>query len=172
MIDHQTLLRPRTRMRPLGYMAALLLALVASTIGYEGYVANREAAAVTRNNEQLRSRLFASRQEPSPQDQELRKQWAALQQERAYPWAKVFRAVEHVSDPDIELLEFRPDRRAGSLILKGEGRTSDSVMRFLERLQDDPTFSRVYLAHTASMERGRLLTREFELHLNLYEMRH
>lgn len=66
--------------------------------------------------------------------------------------------MEHVSDPEIELIEFRPDRRAGTLVLKGEGRSEESVMRYLERSQEEPTFSRVYLAHTASVERGRLQT--------------
>jgi len=172
MIDHAAMLRPRARFRPLGYAIAVVVALGGGTLGYAAYMAHQEAAAITRSNAQLRTRQAAASQEPSPKDLELRRQWTVLQQERAYPWAKVFRAVEHVADPEIELLEFRPDRRAGSLILKGEGRTSESVMRFLERLQDDPTFSRVYLVHTASVERGRLITREFELHLDLIEVRH
>lgn len=167
MIDHAALLRPRARLRSIGYVVALAIASGALVIGYAAYKTHQEAAALARSNAQLRARQAASRQELSPRDLELQRQWTVLLQERAYPWAKVFRAVEHVADPEIELLDFRPDRRAGTLVLKGEGRTAESVMRFLERLQEDPTFSRVYLVHTASVERGRLLTRDFEIRLDL-----
>jgi len=167
MIDHAAMLRPRARRGALGYLAALVIALGASVVGYAAFTNHQKAVVLARGNEQLRVRQAAARMLPSQQDLEHQRQWGVLRQERAYPWAKVFRAVEHVSDPEIELLEFRPDRRAGTLVLKGEGRSTASVMRYLERLQDDPTFSRVYLAHTANVERGRLLTRSFELRLNL-----
>lgn len=167
MSYHVALLRPRARFRVLGYLLAAGLMLGALILGYAGYVAHQQTAEIVRANELLRAQQAAAHIEPTPQDLERRRQWSALLHERTYPWAKVFRAVEHVSDPEIELLEFRPDRRAGSLVLKGEGRTSESVTRYLERLQEDPTFSRVYLAHTASAERGRLLTRSFELRLLL-----
>lgn len=167
MIDHAAMLRPRVPRRVLGYLAAFLVVLAAVVVARLAYMTHQEAAMLAHSNEGLRTRQSAARVEPSPKDLELRRQWAVLMHERAYPWAKVFRAVEHVADPDIELLEFRPDRRAGTLVLKGEGRTAESVMRYLERLQDDPTFSRVYLAHTASVDRGRLVTRSFELRLNL-----
>jgi Tfp pilus assembly protein PilN len=167
MIDYAAMLRPRTPCRILGYMAAVSIALAALVIGRMAYMAHQEAAALARSNEDLRVRQAAARAEPSPRDLELQRQWTVLLQERAYPWAKVFRAVENVAGPEIELLEFRPDRRAGTLVLKGEGRTSESVMRYLERLQEDPTFSRVYLVHTASVERGRFVTRSFELRSNL-----
>ncbi len=167
MIDHAALLRPRPQFRVPLYLAALSIALVALLVGRTALHTHQEAATLNRSNEALRAKQAAARAEPSPKDLELQRQWAVLQQERAYPWAKVFRAVEHVADPEIELLEFRPDRRAGTLVLKGEGRSAESVMRYLEHLQEDPTFSRVYLAHTASIERGRLVTRAFELRLNL-----
>lgn len=167
MIDHAAMLRPRARLRPLGYLAALAIALGAVVVGHRAYLAQQEAAALGRSNEQLRKRQAAANAQPSPQDVEVQRQWKVLKQERAFPWARVFRAVEHVADPDIELLEFRPDRRQGTLVLKGEGRSAESMMRYLERLQEDPGFSRVYLAHTATVERGRLLTRAFELRLTL-----
>lgn len=167
MIDHAAMLRPRAKRRALGYVAALLIALAATAVAYAAFTARQEAAALARNNAQARARQAAEGQEPSLQDKEFQRQWATLALERAFPWDRVFRAVEHVSDPEIELLEFRPDRRAGTLVLKGEGRTAESVMRYLERLQDDSTFSRVYLAHTANVDRGRLVTRAFELRLNL-----
>ena len=167
MIDHTALLRPRPQFRALVYLAALGIAIAALMVGRTALLTHQEAVTLSRSNEELRAKQAAARAEPSPKELELQRQWAVLQQERAYPWAKVFRAVEHAADPEIELLEFRPDRRAGTLVLKGEGRSAESVMRYLERLQEDPTFSRVYLAHTASIERGRLVTRAFELRLNL-----
>lgn len=165
--DHSTLLRPRARLRPFGYAVALAIVLSAAAVGREAYSEQKEAANFSRLNDQLLRRQAAVNAQPSPPDLERQRQWAVLKQDRAFPWAKVFRAVEHVADPDIELLEFRPDRRQGALLLKGEGRTAESVMRYLERLQEDPTFSRVYLAHAASVERGRLQTRSFELRLRL-----
>jgi len=167
MIDHAAMLRPRAPRRILGYFAACSIALVALVFGRMAYVELQEAEALARSNEEHRARQAAAHVEPSPKELEFQRQWSMLLQERAYPWAKVFRAVEHVADPEIELLEFRPDRRAGTLVLKGEGLTTESVLRYLERLQQDPTFSRVYLVHTASTERGRLLTRSFELRLLL-----
>lgn len=167
MIDHAAMLRPRAPYRALGYLSALLIAIAALAVARTAFLSHQEAEALARGNESLRAKQAAAHAEPSPKDLELRRQWAVLQQERAYPWAKVFRAVEHAADQEIELLEFRPDRHAGMLVLKGEGRTAESVMRYLERLQEDPTFSRVYLAHTASVERGRLVTRAFELRLGL-----
>jgi hypothetical protein len=164
---YAAMLRPRARLRPLAHVTALVLVLVAAGAAYAAFLAYRQAAVQALSNEKLRSLQAAVFQSPSLQDKELQRQWAVLRQERIFPWARVFRAVEHAADRDIELLEFRPDRRQGMLVLKGEGRTAESVMRYLERLQDDATFSRVYLVHTASVERGRLLTREFELRLNL-----
>lgn len=167
MIDHAAMLRPRARLRSIGYLLALVLTVGAGAVAHSAYLAQQDAAALAHGNEQLRKRQAAASAQPSPQDIELQRQWTFLLRERAFPWAKVFRAVEHVADPDIELLEFRPERRAGTLLLKGEGRSAESVMRYLELLQADPTFSRVYLAHTAIVERGRLSTRAFELRLTL-----
>ncbi|KQZ32558.1 hypothetical protein [Duganella sp. Root1480D1] len=167
MIDYAVMLRPRARARALGYLMAICMAIGALTIGHAGYLANRDAEAVIRSNEHFRARQAAARQEPSRQDVEFRRQWTLLQQERAFPWERVFRAAERASDPEIELLEFRPDRRKGTLVLRGEGQAGESVMRYLERLQEDPAFSRAILIHTSKLERGHLITREFELHLNL-----
>lgn len=167
MIDHAAMLRPRAKLRPVAYVMALAIAVGALAVAYGAFMTQKEAALLARGNEQLRTRQAASRREPSKQELDLQHQWEVLLRERAYPWAKVFRAVEHVSDPEIELLEFRPDRRAGTVVLKGEGRSAESVMRYLELLQADPIFSRVYLAHTANVERGRLSTRAFELRLTL-----
>jgi len=167
MIDHASMLRPRARGRFQGYLIALSIALAAAAVGRAAYSAHRDAEAISVKNEQLRAQQAAMRREPSREDQEFRRQWGLLQQDRAYPWEKVFRAVERASDPEIELLEFRPDRRQGTLVLKGEGRSGESVMRYLERLQEDATFTRAFLIHTASVERGRLVTRDFEVHLSL-----
>lgn len=167
MINHAAMLRPRAKLRPVANLTALACAIGASVVAYGAFMTQREAELLARSNDQLRTRQAASRQEPSKQELDLQHQWEVLLRERAYPWANVFRAVEHVSDPEIELLEFRPDRRAGTVVLKGEGRSAESVMRYLELLQANPTFSRVYLAHTANVERGRLSTRAFEMRLTL-----
>jgi hypothetical protein len=161
------MLRPRAQRRIPVYLAACVISLAAMWVGRIAYLTHQEATQFAHSNEGRRLKQATARTGPSPKQQELQQQWAVLAQERSFPWAKVFRAVEHVADPEIELLEFRPDRRARTLVLKGEGRTSESVMHYLERLQEDPTFSRVYLVHTASVDRGRLTTRSFELRLNL-----
>jgi hypothetical protein len=167
MIDHAALLRPRAKLRPLGYAAAFAIMCSAVAIAHSAYLTQQRAEALAKGNEQLRKLQAAANTQPSPQEIELQRQWGALKQERTFPWARVFRSVEHVADPDIELLEFHPDRRQGTVVLKGEGRNAESVMRYLERLQEDPAFSRVYLAHTATVERGRLTTRAFEVRLKL-----
>ena len=167
MIDHATLLRPRARLRAPAYLIAVALAACATVAVVTAVRIHQDAAALVLANERLHARQTAARPQPGKQDAEFQRQWAVLLQERTFPWSKVFRAVEHVVDPEIELLEFRPDRRQGTLILKGEGRNAESVMRYLGRLQEDATFSRVYLAHTASVQRGRLETRSFELRLYL-----
>lgn len=167
MINYEALLRPRAKLRPIGYLVALAIMLCAAAVAHSAYLAQQEAESLAQGNEQLRKRQAAANAQPSPQDIELRRHWDALKQERTFPWARVFRSVEHAADPDIELLEFHPDRRQGTVVLKGEGRNAESVMRYLERLQEDPAFSRVYLAHTATVERGRLMTRAFEVRLKL-----
>lgn len=167
MIEHEVMLNPRGRHRLPLCLAALVLVLGATAVAHSAYTARTDMAAIVRNNENLRSRQAVHRPSPSQQEVELQRHWKNLLQERSYPWAKVFRAVERATDPEIELLEFRPDRRQKTLVLKGEGRTAESVMRYLSHLQEDQTFSRVYLVHTAEIERGSLLTRSFEVRLNL-----
>lgn len=167
MIDHAAMLRPRTRHRPFVYLVAFALALGAIDYGHAAYTAHGEAKGLATANEQLRMRQAATSLQPNRQEVELQRQWSALLEERTFPWARVFRSVEHASDPEIELLEFRPDRRKGTLVLKGEGRTAESVMRYLERLQEDVTFSSVYLTHTASTGHGPLSFRSFEIKVSM-----
>ena len=167
MTKHAELIRPRKRGQWVWYSTMAATWLAAGAIGWDVLSVQSAVDALALNNEELQKVQAAARPQPSREEQEVQRKWRALQQERAFPWAQVFRAVERANDPEIELLEFNPDRRQSTIVLKGEGKSAESVMRYLELLQAEPTFSQVYLSHTVNVEHGRLLTRSLEIQVNL-----
>jgi len=164
MTDFVRLIKPRPRGRKPLFLAAAVLIAGAVGLASQSMDLQQKAATLKSQQTQRQAQMLAARVQLSKDDIEAARKWSVLTQERHYPWAKVFRAVERANDPDIELLEFRPDRQQGTVVLKGEARSAESIARYLELLQADTAFRRVYLTHTAHVEHGRLLTRAFEIH--------
>ncbi|QNM94832.1 hypothetical protein [Chitinimonas koreensis] len=92
-----------------------------------------------------------------------RQRLAVVRAELSYPWPQVFQAVEKVSNPEVELLEFKPDPRAGSIALRGEARTHAALIDYLGRLSTQPGWREVHLTHQQDLVRDRLETVEFEI---------
>jgi hypothetical protein len=99
-----------------------------------------------------------------PGEQEDQKRWAALQHERAFVWPPLFAAIERASSPDIELLEFQPDKESLSLSLQGEARSQQALVDFLAALARQAVLKNVHLTHQQKKQRDRLETVEFEIH--------
>ncbi len=166
-MKYAELIRPRKRGQVAWYGAMAATWLAAGAIGWDVLSAQSTVADLELRNEALQKAQAAARPQTTREELEAQRKWGVLQQERAFPWAQVFRAVERANDSEIELLAFHPDRRQATIVLKGEGKSAESVMRYLELLQAEPSFSQVYLSHTVNVEHGRLLTRAFEIHVKL-----
>jgi hypothetical protein len=167
MIGNIELIRPRKRGQFLWFSAISLLWLVVGTIGWSAMSVQSSAEQIDARNAELQKAKAVARPQPTREEAEVQRKWVALQQDRTFPWAGVFRAIERANDPEIELLAFHPDRRQATVVLKGEGKSAESVMHYLETLQAEPSFAEVYLTHTVNVERGRLGTRAFEIHIKL-----
>lgn len=93
--------------------------------------------------------------------------WKALATERAFDWYPVFKALERADSPDIELLEFRPDKANGQLTLRGEAKSMGALVDYLERVSGQQIVGRAYLAHQKTSVRGSLRTISFEIKSSL-----
>jgi hypothetical protein len=96
-------------------------------------------------------------------EQEALKRWAQLKIEREFPWPPVFLAVERVASPDIELLEFKPDKINRRIALRGEARNRKALIVYLGALAAQTGLSNVYLTHQQTVARDTLETIAFEM---------
>ncbi len=102
-------------------------------------------------------------------EQEALKRWAQLKIEREFPWPPVFLAVERVASPDIELLEFKPDKINRRIALRGEARNRKALIVYLGALAAQTGLSNVYLTHQQTVARDTLETIAFEIKATLVE---
>jgi hypothetical protein len=156
-------LQPRARWRPALVILAIVLIVAAVLMAVASSRRLEQTANYEERNAALRRQIKASQVAPSRTDIEEQRRWATLAAERNFPWSKVFRAVERANDPDIELLEFRPDKRQHAVVLRGEAKSRDGLVRYLDLLHGDPALFHVYLAREATVAHGRLVTTEFEI---------
>ncbi|QGZ41353.1 PilN domain-containing protein [Pseudoduganella flava] len=63
-----------------------------------------------------------------------------------FPWHEFFGAIEAAHTEDVALLELDPSIESKSVRIVGEGKDFSAVTAYVERLQKQPQFSRVYLA--------------------------
>ena len=75
----------------------------------------------------------------------------------------MFAALEAVGNPDIELLEFQPDKSGQTVLLRGEAKDTNSLIAFVDELATQPAFMRVHLTHQKMKRRDRLVTVVFEV---------
>jgi Tfp pilus assembly protein PilN len=166
----QYLVRPRSRSRPLLIGAIAILSLAAVLLAVAGYRSVQRLGDLEKRGQRLRQAQKTAQVQPSRTEIELQKRWSALAADRAFPWPAVFRAVEHAVDPDIELLEFRPDKRQRALTLKGAAKSEDAILRYLDALAAERPLVRVFLVRQAEVRRGRLVTLEFEIRATIAEL--
>lgn len=88
---------------------------------------------------------------------------ADLQTERNFPWNQVLWVVEQGVNPDIELLEFVPDKATRQILLRGEARDRQALMKFMEALAAQPLMHNVHLASQERIKRERIETWHFEV---------
>jgi hypothetical protein len=97
------------------------------------------------------------------------KRWDALIAERSFSWKSLFLAIERVGNPNIELLEFHPDKTSRHVILNGEARDHQALLKFLEMLTAQPMMKNVHLTHQEKTTREALNTVTFEIKATLNE---
>jgi len=113
--------------------------------------------------------LQAARVVPTPSHQQLdeAKQWNQVRLEKDFPWEKVFRAIERTSSPEVELLEFHPDKANHLIVLRGEAKSFDGLLAYLQALTVKTGWSDVHLTHQEKVQHGALETVSFEVKANL-----
>ena len=154
-----------------GFALALIvmgLALAAAALGTLGWRQLEKTTRLEAQMAQLRS-AQAERVVPPPSVQQVseEKQWAQLRLERDFPWDKVFRAIERTASPDIELLEFHPDKPNRVIMLQGEARNMEALLAYLGSLSAKTGWSGVHLTHQEKVKHGALETISFEVKASL-----
>ncbi|HYD78910.1 MAG TPA: hypothetical protein VEC06_03800 [Paucimonas sp.] len=151
-------------------LAALALAGLSAWLAMEAYLLHGKAAEHKARSERLLARQEAlSAAKPTRQQLEEQKRWAALKQEQDFPWQRVFQSVERANSVDIELLEFLPDKRNRVIVLRGEARSPEALVGYLDALAMQRAFGTVHLLHQLKAVRGRLETVAFEIKATLIE---
>ncbi len=111
----------------------------------------------------------AARAVPTPSRQQLdeQKQWAQVQLEKDFPWERIFRAIERTASPEVELLEFHPDKLNHVIVLRGEARSVGGLLAYLQALTAKTGWGDVHLTHQEKVQHGALETISFEVKATL-----
>lgn len=109
---------------------------------------------------------------PTRAAEDAKRRWDALAVERAFSWYPLFRALEQASSPDIELLEFLPDKAGRRLTLRGESRNLDALTAYLFALNAQSPLSEVYLAQQKTINRTGMSLLSFEVRARVGDTRH
>lgn len=156
------LLRPRLRYGT--WLVALAIGLV-STACYL-LIASEDFSRSTDSLRQQTAALQAPRYVPPPPSRselEMNKRWEALALERGFRWYPLFVAIENASMDDVELFEFEPDKAGRTLTLRGEARTMDALIAYLDQLAKQAPFRSVHLTHQQKKARDSLAVVSFEV---------
>ena len=163
-------LAPRPTYRLLFWL--LSIALFSGTVWF-GFEAFRQFERGERAIVQYENLVAAKAKANAPTlghlEQEGQKRWAALKVERNFAWEPVFLAVEQTASPDIELLEFRPDKTRRRVEMRGNAKDRKALTSFLAALAEQPSLGKVYLAHQKSVARGGLEAVTFKINATLVE---
>lgn len=170
MTDLDHYLRPRPLLPAFAWLFPALLAAGSVALAIAGFVESDKLVQLNaRNSDLLAMRLVKPAPKPRPVDVEQQKRWVELRQERDFPWQKVFASVERADRPNIELLEFKPDKRNHLVVLRGEARDAAALTAYLETLASDADLDKVYLVHRQNAIREKLQTVTFEIKATLHE---
>ncbi len=72
-----------------------------------------------------------------------------------------------LGSPDIELLEFQPQKENLRISLQGQARNQQALTLFLEALARQAALKTVHLVHQEKVVRERMETVEFEIHASI-----
>jgi hypothetical protein len=103
------------------------------------------------------------RRPSSAKEQEDLKKWGMVVQERAFDWSIVFESIESTVTPNIGLLEFTPDKLAGTLQIKGQARDQEALGQYVSALSKVNALRRVHVVREYTSEDTNLLTISFEI---------
>lgn len=163
--DLSTLLNPRPRGAAVLWLAIMCCLLAAAYAGWQAQ-SKWEDVELRRRlivQEEIRRRVPLQPPKPSRAELEIHQRWASLQAERSFSWYPIFRALEQSANPDVELLEFLPDKAGRRVVLRGEARDVTAMTNFLSEVSSQPGFHEVHLAHQKSVGRNGLTVVAFEI---------
>lgn len=160
MDNFAPLLRPRAKRSPI--LIGLGVACLAASIGlgWQTRVLQQQQAAQALAEAKRQAAHQSARPVLSPQAQQAA---ATIRAELTYPWPTLLLAVERTANKDIELLGFSPDKKAGTVALRGEARTPEALVAYVGELAKQPGLSRVHLVVQQTVIREQLQTVEFEI---------
>lgn len=163
----RSMLRPRLDSSLPGWTTVVLLLVSSAVAAYQ----SKEAGGLLAEAEVRRARADAARtkleQEVTRLSPEQARHWQALGAEIAYPWSDFLQAVERTSSVDIELLEMTPDKSRRQMILRGEARNIGTLVAYVQALAAQPGLRDVLVSSMQNIERGSLLTVEFEIRMSV-----
>jgi hypothetical protein len=163
-------LRPPVRQTRWLIITVVILLAGVTWLGMEAFHIHETAVRIRGQSDQLRRmQVSAQSRKPSADTLESQKHWASLKREREFPWPRIFQAIERLNNPEIELLEFLPDKQNRMIVLHGEARNRAAVVAYLEALAAQKTFGNVHLLHQQTVMRGQLETVAFEIKAGISE---
>lgn len=159
-----SLLNPRPRGAALVRAGAGILLLVSIGAAWQAFEYYQSAESISTRMRELQSRRKPVVQpRPSRADAEIQRHWNSLRAEQSFQWYRVFHALEAANNPDIELLEFVPDKAARRIVLRGEARNLEALTAYLGALAEQSAFNDLHLAHQKMVHRSGMDLLTFEI---------
>jgi hypothetical protein len=162
----EAFLAPKSRHALAIGLLILVLALAAAWLALLGAEQFNRSKRLDAQLTQLQG-AQAARAVPTASRQQVdeAKQWAQVRQEKDFPWDMVFRSIERTSSPEVELLEFHPDKLNHIIVLRGEARSVDGLLAYLQALTVRTGWVDVHLTHQEKVQHGALETIEVKANL-------
>ena len=172
-ISNAYYLRPKTRLPRLFWLCIIFTAAIAAFVGVQAYRQYQRAEkAILVNLQLLANNAKAVVPPPSMVDIDIQKKWTALKVEREFNWEPLFKAIEKSSTKEIELLEFLPEKNNRLIVLRGEAKSHQALITFLEALALQTSLDKVHLAHQQMMSHEKIVTISFEVKATLLALSH
>lgn len=171
--DYRKILRARPRWQCYGWLLPSIALVTAVWMSGLAVHASGQAQVWQLALDAARSRS-ATRPAPSAPTRvvvEEKRRWDALAAEFAFSWYPLFRALEQASSPEIELLEFLPDKAGRRLTLRGEARNIGALSAYMTALGAQPSLMEIYLAQQKNVGRGGMTLLSFEVRARLDDTR-
>jgi type II secretory pathway component PulM len=166
MIARFRYLQPAPRPQYVLWMCSALLLIAAAIFVWDG-LSLREEAAQFHLQSQAQARAMDAAPKPALVSDEHRQQWEKLARERAFRWYPVFSAIEKSATDDIDLLEFQPEKVGGSMLLRGDARSMEALVTYLEHLNEQPGLREARLERQKTKLRDNMTVISFDIRADL-----